>query len=122
MPRLTNEAKKGGQKRTRNTQICFRLTEREREKLQRKAEKAGMKMTTYICHLINNRIPVEKPPQEYYEYLKELRAIGRNINQIATVANATGIIDEDRYKSQYLLLQDNMMRLINATEMPKEVT
>ena len=51
---------------------------------------------------------------------KELRAIGRNVNQIAFVANATGIIGAAKYDERYRELLGLILRLIEAAEMPKE--
>jgi hypothetical protein len=79
-------------------------------------------MTTYICHLLNGRVPQDKPPPEYYAFLKEVRAIGRNINQIAMVANATGIIEAEKYQSDFDALMDAMLHIREAAELPRGIT
>jgi hypothetical protein len=62
------------------------------------------------------------PPPEYFDTLHELRAIGRNLNQIALVANATGIIDAEKYEARYGVLIELTLKLIKAAELPREAT
>ena len=46
--------------------------------------------------------------------------IGRNINQLALVANATGIIDSGKYDERYRELLGLILRIIDTAEMPGE--
>lgn len=46
-----------------------------------------MKFEPFIRALIMNKTVRAGPPNEYTELLRELSAIGNNINQIARVAN-----------------------------------
>jgi hypothetical protein len=71
-------------------------------------------------HLIESRVPRDRPPPGYFEVQKELRAIGRNINQIALVANATGIIDAKKYDEKYGELRRLTLDLISVSEMPED--
>jgi len=104
----------------RTNQIHFYLNDKEYEKLIRRINKSGLSLSTYMRHLIDGYVPQDKPPPDYYATLKEFRAIGRNINQIALVANATGIIDSRQYNEQYRELLRLILSLIDAAEMPKE--
>ena len=105
----------------RTNQIHFYLGDVEYKKLLRRVSKSGLSLSAYMRHLINNRVPQDKPPPEYFEILKELRAIGRNINQIAFVANATGIMDAKRVEEHYDELLALILKIIDAAEMPREV-
>ena len=107
--------------RTRQNRIAFHLNDREMDNFDRAVKKSGLNYSTYIRHLINNRIPQERPPREYFEILHELRAIGRNINEIAFVANATGNIDAAKYDKNYKELLRLILEIIDECEMPKEV-
>lgn len=49
--------------------------------------------------LMKYRIP-EKPDERFYKCMEDIRKIGVNINQIAHVANATGVIEADAYKAE----------------------
>lgn len=42
--------------------------------------------------------PKEKPSEQFYEEIKNIRNIGNNINQIARIANAKGVIDVPHLK------------------------
>ena len=106
--------------RTRQHRIEFRLNDREFAKFDRAVKKSGLSFAPYIRHLINSRIPQDRPTTEYFELLRELRAIGRNINQIALVANTTGVIDAERYDERYGALLGLILKVIEAAEMPRE--
>lgn len=45
---------------------------------------------------------------------RELREIGNNLNQLAFVANATGLIDEDAYYEQVARLRESLRRIEKA--------
>ena len=59
-----------------------------------------MNASDYIRHLIIGYKPKEKPPEQFYEDIKGIRNIGNNINQIARIANAKGIIDVPHLKKE----------------------
>jgi len=105
----------------RNNQIHFYLSDKEYEKLHKRITKSGLSLSAYMRHLIHDKVPQDKPPKEYFDTLKELRFIGRNINQIALVANSTGIIDSKRYDEQYRELLRLILNLIDAAEMPRDI-
>ena len=65
-----------------------------------KSEAVGMNVSDYIRHLIVGYKPKEKPPEQFYEDIKGIRNIGNNINQIARIANAKGIIDVPHLKKE----------------------
>jgi len=49
---------------------------------------------SYLRHLINDLIPTDQPPPDYFGMVRRLNAIGRNLNQIAKKAH----IDAERYE------------------------
>lgn len=104
----------------RNCQIHFHIGELESERLKKRVRKSGLTLSAYMRHLIAGRVPRDRPPPEYFEILKELRMIGRNINQIALAANITGLIDANKYDERYQELTSLILNLIDASEMPKE--
>lgn len=44
--------------------------------------------------------PREKPGEEFYDTMKEMRAIGNNLNQIARKAHSLNFIDEPLYRKE----------------------
>lgn len=85
--------------RKRNIRIQVRLNEIEYEKLLDGTEKTKLNMSDYIRRLIMN-VPIkEKPDYEFYNIMKELSKIGVNLNQIAHKANATNVIDKEKYET-----------------------
>ncbi len=80
--------------KNRNIKISVRLSETEHMQLKTKAEKAGLKNEPFIRSLISNIKLQEKPSEEYKLLLRELSAIGNNINQIARVANSCGSVEK----------------------------
>ena len=46
-----------------------------------------------------------RPNTTYIKLIKELSAVGNNLNQIAHLANATGKITEDQWKETHQLLE-----------------
>lgn len=80
--------------RKRNIQIIIRLNEKEHQNLIKQVKKSGLTQEAFIRTLINGYVPKELPPPDYYTIIRELHAIGNNLNQIAAKANATGHIDK----------------------------
>lgn len=79
----------------KNTDIHIRVTENEKAKILRKAEKAKLTITEYIVKSsLNSNIIVEADKSQY---INELRRIGNNINQITKKVNQ-GIVKEVNLK------------------------
>lgn len=87
--------------RIRNVKLQLWLLESEAERLGRNATNCRMSKSSYLRNLINGFKPACAPPVEYFRLLGELRAIGRNINQIAHRANVTNDIRADAYCKEY---------------------
>lgn len=65
--------------------FCFRLSEKDYLSIQRKAEKAKLNMTAYITtSALQKQIVVIDGLEKI---IGELKAIGRNINQLTTLCN-----------------------------------
>ena len=72
-------------KRKRHQVIAFRVTERERAQVCAKAQKAGMTQQEYLlCAALETPIHVVA---ELKPILSELRACGRNLNQLTVLAH-----------------------------------
>ena len=81
----------------RNVQILFRLTREEAARFRKWVKKSGLSQEAYLRQLIEGCTPRESPPADYFTFMRELRAVGNNLNQIAQKANALGLIDAAHY-------------------------
>lgn len=68
--------------------ITLRLSADEYSHLKQQAEVTGMKMEPLLRQLIMGVNLRPRPPDSYAALLRELSAIGNNINQLAHQANA----------------------------------
>lgn len=73
----------------------FECNEYEAELLAIKARQCNLREAQLIRELITGFAPTEAPGKEFYDAINEIHRIGVNINQIAAVANGTGVIDPD---------------------------
>ena len=67
------------------------------EKLTENARKCELTKSAYIRQLINGYKPREAPGVDYHKMIGELKSIGNNLNQLAYVANALGVVDAEQY-------------------------
>ena len=86
--------------RKRNIPIRVWLSKSENAELSRKAKITPK--STVIRLLLNNYEPKEKPDTRFYEAMRQLSAIGNNINQLALKANTLGFIDVPMLKAEAL--------------------
>ena len=80
--------------RTRSRHISVWMNDTEYRHLKRQAELAGMGIDPFIRSLVAGTQIRPRPPDQYAALLRELSAIGNNINQIAYWANAQKSIRE----------------------------
>lgn len=70
--------------------ITLRLNAREYAHLREQADTTGLKMEPLVRQLIMGVELRPRPPDTYAALLRELSAIGNNVNQLAHQANARG--------------------------------
>lgn len=78
----------------------FWLSPQEARELKRKAKLCGITETAVIGILLRGYEPREKPDARFYEAMRQLSAIGNNINQLALKANALGFVDTQMLKTE----------------------
>jgi flagellar biosynthesis regulator FlaF len=109
----------------RNARLFVRLRPDDHVLLRERAATRGMAAATYASIVLRTHLRgVARIPDREFAELKrsvaELRAIGRNLNQIARVANATGqVTAPNRQDLQALLracsaLRDHVKELVRA--------
>ncbi|MDD3414383.1 MAG: plasmid mobilization relaxosome protein MobC [Lachnospiraceae bacterium] len=86
--------------RKRNIQKIVRFNRSEAQDLQRKSKKACMSEAGLIRLLIKSYEPKEKPDDRFFDTMRELSAIGNNINQLAIKANALEFVDAVMLKKE----------------------
>ena len=71
--------------RKRNVTITVRCTEDERGKIRERAEKHGLKLSDYVLRsALGKKIVVAEGLDEV---IRQMKAIGNNVNQIARAVN-----------------------------------
>jgi len=107
--------------RRRNNRVSVYLNDAELEKLRALLDRAGLTQQSYMRHIISGVIPADRPPTDYYAMMRELHAIGNNLNQIAHQANAIGMVDVSGYWRNVAKLDEAIASIMAAVELPKPV-
>ena len=99
--------------RNRQNGVLIYLSDTEKQHLVKQAALAGVNVGAFIRKLIMGKEIRPRPPDEYVRLLREINAIGNNINQIAHIANAQQYISEDKIET-VLQMQNDIMRLVRS--------
>lgn len=86
--------------RKRNVDKHIWFDRQEAQDLQKKAKKACLTEAALIRLLLRGYEPREKPDERFYDAMRELSAIGNNINQLAAKANTLGFVDAPQLKKE----------------------
>ncbi len=106
--------------RTRQIKKQVWLNREEAMLLKKKAKKVGLKESELVRSLIVGFEPREKPDDRFYDVMKEMRAIGNNLNQIARKANSLNFIDYQFYKCEADKLNQFMTLIKRKYLLPDE--
>ena len=71
----------------------FFFNKAEAQDLQKKAKKACLSEAALVRFLLRGYEPKECPDDRFYDVMRNLSAIGNNINQLSIKANALDFID-----------------------------
>ena len=107
--------------RKRNIKIIVRLNEKEKKTLSNRVKKTGLSQAAFIRLLIKGYIPKELPPPDYHAMMRELHAIGTNLNQIAARANVTGHIDSTIFECEAKRLRKALLDIQAAVTLPEKM-
>ena len=91
--------------RKRNRHVSVWMNDTEYRHLKKQAELAGLGIDPFIRTLIAGVQVRPHPPDTYAALLRELSAIGNNVNQIAYWANARKDIDATEIAEAAALIQ-----------------
>jgi len=68
--------------------VTLRMTKKQYSHLLKQTQAAGIKMEPYMRSLIMGHEVRPRPPDEYIALLREMSAIGNNLNQLVRIVNA----------------------------------
>jgi hypothetical protein len=105
----------------RTIQINFRLDREEVTALNKRARKSGLSRESYLRHIINGLVPTDAPPPDYYSMMRELHAIGTNLNQVAQKAHVLNVIDVKRYEDNVAALNKAIIRITEAVMLARKI-
>lgn len=82
----------------RNIEKHILMNRTEAQDLQKKAKKTCLSEAALIRLLVRGYEPREKPDERFYDVMRQLSAIGNNINQLSVKANTLGFVDAPQLK------------------------
>lgn len=97
--------------RKRNMRVEIHLTTEEHSHLKEQVALSGHTTEQFIRNLIAGVEMRPRPPDEISDILRQLSAIGNNINQIARAANARGFARQDELE-QITAMQSEIWRMV----------
>ena len=92
--------------RRRSRHVSIWMNEEEYVHLKRQAQIAGMGIDPFVRNLVAGVNLRPRPPDTYAKLLRELSAIGNNINQIAYWANSKKSILEPEIVDAVILAKE----------------
>ena len=107
--------------RKRTNRIWAHLSDDEYEAFRCCVKKTGLSQEALLRSLIDGYAPKQLPPPDYHAMMKQLRAIGNRVNQIAVKANATGFIHAKEYAAITDELRAAMLRIQAAVTQPERI-
>ncbi len=99
--------------------IQFYATAKDNELLCELAERAGVSKSEVLRNLIRDCQIVEAPPADYPLLIRELRAIGNNLNQTLVIAKSNGILNVPDLRKEILNLRDLEKKISKQFEIQK---
>lgn len=107
--------------RMRNRTVLLRLTDDELSRLRALVARSGLSQEAYLRSLIAGLRPRDKPPPDYLAMMRELHAIGNNLNQIAAKLHSLGVLDASRYDEEACRLAAALARIAAAVSDPERM-
>ncbi len=108
--------------RSRKHRIEVAMNDQEYEEFMKHIKECGLSKQSYLLQLIKNRIPQPLPSDDFQEVIRQLRRIGNNINQVATIANKNGSIDILKFNTAKQELDKQIVEIRKQVYLPKEIT
>lgn len=96
-------------------ELCF--NEKEYDTLNRFSERMKISKAQVLRFLLNSAILVEAPSIDYRKWIRELRMIGNNINQVLVIAKSNGVFNSlelQKHLDALDEIEDGMKEEINT--------
>ena len=103
----------------RNIEIKVRLNRKEADNLFKRVKRSRLSREAYLRHLINDKLPQDAPPPDYYSMMQQLYRIGTNLNQIAQKAHTLNVIDVQRYDAAVHKFEEAVKQITEAVICPR---
>jgi hypothetical protein len=98
-----------------------RLNEKEHAHLALRVQKSGLSQEAYLRLLISGYVPKPLPPPDYYTMMRQLHAIGNNLNQLAAKAHTTGHLDRAMFQQEADQLRRAVQQIQQAVTSPERI-
>ncbi|MPY19887.1 plasmid mobilization protein [Paenibacillus glucanolyticus] len=105
--------------RKRSVSFLLRLNESEHARLMREVKQTGLSREAYIRALINGYVPKPIPQPDYYAMMRQLHAIGNNLNQLAAKAHTTGHLERATFQEEADQLRRAVQQIQQAVTEPE---
>lgn len=99
---------------TRTRRCELRLTEGEYAALTKKAQATGLSVSGFIRKAINCCEIKAAPPADLPVFIREIRRVGINIDQILMITNSRGLLDVPRLRKAMDDLREVEAMIISA--------
>lgn len=90
--------------RNRNRVIVVHLDNREYESLNQKCRQAGLRREQFVRAVLDGAEVKARPPDSYKTLVREIAAVGNNLNQIAHLANSRGHVSNEQIERAAAIL------------------
>ena len=101
--------------RRRANQIIIRLNDEELSLLRRKVQESGLSMTKFFRTVIVSGEVEPLPPELVTDMQRQIRGIGRNVNQITKLAHISGKVSMETLR-QISAAQEKIEKLLARLE------
>lgn len=105
--------------RDKTVEFHFLLTEDNFKQLSELSEKTGLSKAKVLRYLIRGCHLAEAPPADYHKLIREIRAVGNNLNQTLVIAKSNGILNVPDLKQEILDLREIEKQLREVFQMKK---
>lgn len=78
----------------------FWFSRDEAQDLRKKSKRTCLSEAALVRLLIKGYEPKERPDERFYDVMRQLSAIGNNINQLASKANTLGFVDAPQLQKE----------------------
>ena len=105
-------------KEKKSQRLNIHITPTDKELIREKATAIGMDMSNYmVAAAIVKDITVVGDKDSFNELVKQVRAIGNNVNQLRMLAQfgKISVVDLGKFTSELIEVSDALKRIINQT-------